>query len=209
MFYYICVMIQEQKSEQTREIILRESFKLFYENGFKSTSVDKIMKATKLTKGAFYHHYKNKKELGLDVISLKVQKKVSDGMITPFLVTQGDPLTVIQQTFTQLIKSYTPYQKQHGCVMNNLINEIADYEVIYQKALKKIIEEWKSALTELIERGKTEKSIKAEVASSAVAIYLISSFEGIRGLRKLYNDDTILEEYLVGLTNYLSKLATK
>jgi len=54
-------MQQELKSELTKQTILNESFKLFYENGFKTTSVDKIMKATKLTKGAFYHHYKNKK----------------------------------------------------------------------------------------------------------------------------------------------------
>ena len=78
-------MLQNEKSELTKQIILDKSFTLFYENGFKTTSVDKIMKATKLTKGAFYHHYKNKKELGLAVISLKVQQRVYKGMITPLL----------------------------------------------------------------------------------------------------------------------------
>lgn len=57
-------MLQNEKSELTKQIILDKSFTLFYENGFKTTSVDKIMKATKLTKGAFIIITKTKKNLG-------------------------------------------------------------------------------------------------------------------------------------------------
>ncbi|WP_417610952.1 TetR/AcrR family transcriptional regulator [Owenweeksia hongkongensis] len=198
-------MQQEQKSELTRQTILNESFKLFYENGFKTTSVDKIMKATNLSKGAFYHHYKNKRELGLAVISLKVQKRVFDGMITP-LYKSGDAVDILKSTFLDRLKSFPIYDKQHGCPMNNFINEIGDMEIAYQAALKKIIEEWKAALIQLIDRGKSEGSIKSNVNSQAAAVYLISAFEGIRGIRKLYDDDLILDEYISGLSLYLDQI---
>ncbi|AEV33474.1 transcriptional regulator [Owenweeksia hongkongensis DSM 17368] len=198
-------MQQEQKSELTRQTILNESFKLFYEKGFKTTSVDKIMKATNLSKGAFYHHYKNKRELGLAVISLKVQKRVFDGMITP-LYKSGDAVDILKSTFLDRLKSFPIYDKQHGCPMNNFINEIGDMEIAYQAALKKIIEEWKAALIQLIERGKSEGSIKSNVHSQAAAVYLISAFEGIRGIRKLYDDDLILDEYISGLSLYLDQI---
>lgn len=198
-------MQQDQKSELTKQVILNESFKLFYENGFKTTSVDKIMKATNLSKGAFYHHYKNKKELGLAVISLKLQKRVFDGMITP-LYKSGDAVEILKTTFLDRLKSFPTYYKQHGCPMNNFINEIGDMEIAYQAALKKIIEDWKAALIRLIDRGKMEGSIKATVNSHAAAVYLISAFEGIRGIRKLYDDDTILDEYVSGLSLYLDQI---
>ncbi|MFD2542465.1 TetR/AcrR family transcriptional regulator [Lacinutrix gracilariae] len=198
-------MQQELKSELTKQTILNESFKLFYENGFKTTSVDKIMKATKLTKGAFYHHYKNKKELGLAVISLKVQKRVYEGMISP-LYQPGNTLTILENTFIDRLKSFPIYEKKHGCPMNNFINEIADFETAYQMALRSIIDEWKSVLIQLIERGKEEKTIRKNISSKAVAVYLISAFEGIRGIRKLYNNDEILEEYIQGLSLYLTQL---
>jgi len=198
-------MQQELKSELTKQNILNESFKLFYENGFKTTSVDKIMKATKLTKGAFYHHYKNKKELGLAVISLKLEKRVCEGMILPLYKT-GNPLEILEDTFVERLKSFPVYDKQHGCPMNNFINEIGDLEIAYQMALRSIIEEWKTALINLIDRGKTEKTINENISSTAVAVYLISAFEGIRGIRKLYDNDAILDEYIVGLSLYLKQI---
>ncbi|WP_299107368.1 TetR/AcrR family transcriptional regulator [uncultured Winogradskyella sp.] len=198
-------MEQKQKSELTKQLILDESFKLFYQNGFKTTSVDKIMKATNLTKGAFYHHYKSKKDLGLEIISSTLQKRVYDGMITP-LYQDGNVLDILESTFSGRLKSFSLFAKKHGCPMNNFINEIADEEEAYQIALKRIIEEWKAALVHLLERGKKENTINKSYSSNAIATYLISSFEGVRGIRKLYNDDQILDEYINGLSLYIDQL---
>ncbi|CDF80388.1 transcriptional regulator, TetR family [Formosa agariphila KMM 3901] len=198
-------MQQGLKSELTKQIIIDEAFKQFYEQGFKTTSIDKIMKASKLTKGAFYHHYSSKKDLGLEVISLKVKKRVVEGMVLPLLQT-GDALTILQSTFIERLKAFNIYEKQHGCPMNNFINEIGDFETAYQLALKQIINSWKSALVAIIERGKKEQTIKVNVSSQAVAIYLISAFEGIRGIRKLYDDDLVLDDYILGLSDYINQL---
>ncbi|MFB9054939.1 TetR/AcrR family transcriptional regulator [Formosa undariae] len=198
-------MQQGLKSELTKQIIVDEAFKQFYEQGFKTTSIDKIMKASKLTKGAFYHHYSNKKQLALEVIALKVQKRVSNSMILP-LYESGDVIAILESTFLNRIKSFNGYEKQHGCPMNNLINEIGDSETAYQLALKHIVNTWKSALIALIDRGKSEKTIRENVPSKATAIYLISAFEGVRGIRKLYDDDMILDDYLLGLSDYIKQL---
>ncbi|MDW5290694.1 TetR/AcrR family transcriptional regulator [Formosa sp. PL04] len=198
-------MQQDLKSENTKQLIINKAFNLFYEHGFKTTSIDKIMKETTLSKGAFYHHYKSKKELGLEVISLKVEKRVIKGMILP-LKESGNAFQILEEVFINRLKEFSIYDKQHGCPMNNLINEIGNNEIAYQKALKNIIELWKTALIKLIERGKFENSIKKEVTSNAVAMYLISAFEGIRGIRKLYDNDSVLEEYLSGLSFYLKQI---
>ncbi|PPK94007.1 TetR family transcriptional regulator [Nonlabens xylanidelens] len=198
-------MQQELKSEFTKQLIIDKAFNLFYEHGFKTTSIDKIMKETALSKGAFYHHYKSKKELGLEVIQLKVQKRVVDGMIAP-LKEPGNAFDILESVFINRLKEFPFYDKQHGCPMNNFINELGDNEVLYQTALKSIIEKWKAALIELIERGKRENSIKQEISNQAVAVYLISSFEGIRGIRKLYDNDAILVDYLSGLQLYLKQI---
>jgi len=198
-------MQQELKSEFTRELIISKAFSLFYENGFKTTSIDKIMQETTLTKGAFYHHFKSKKELGLAVIRSKVQQRVVDGMILP-LKEPGNAFSILENVFLNRLKGFRFYDKQHGCPMNNLINEMGDYESAYQLALKNIIEQWKSALIQLIERGQHENTIQATIPAEAVAIYLISAFEGIRGIRKLYDNDAVLEAYLSGLSLYLKQL---
>ncbi|WP_372756441.1 TetR/AcrR family transcriptional regulator [Mariniflexile sp.] len=198
-------MQQDLKSELTKQVIIDEAFKLFHENGFKTTSIDKIMVATKLTKGAFYHHYKNKQELGLEVIRSILQKRVYQAMIEP-LEAPGNVFEILENTFLSRIKTFSVYDKRHGCPMNNFINEIGDNETVYQIALKNIVESWKLALIKLIEKGKIENSINKNVSSSAVAVYLISAFEGVRGIRKLYDDDFILDDYMAGLSLYLQQL---
>ncbi|MCG9792622.1 TetR/AcrR family transcriptional regulator [Flavobacterium algicola] len=198
-------MQQELKSDFTKQLIIDKAFSLFYENGFKSTSIDAIMRETSLSKGAFYHHYKSKKDIGLEVISLKVEKRVVEGMILP-LMKKGNAYDIIVKVFINRLKEFSFYDKQHGCPMNNLINEIGNTEAVYQKALRNIIEQWKYALEQLIERGKYENSIKKEVSSKAVAIYLISAFEGIRGIRKLYDNDVVIEDFLSGLSSYLEQI---
>jgi len=198
-------MQQELKSELTKKVIIDKAFTLFYEHGFKSTSINTIMKEATLTKGAFYHHYQNKKEIALEVIEQKVQQRVYDSMILP-LFQPGDALEILRTVFVDRIKSFAFYEKQHGCPMNNLINEIGDTETVYQTALKNIIEKWKASLVNVIDRGKKELAINKDISSTGTAVYLISSFEGIRGIRKLYQDDTILNEYLIGLEQYITQL---
>lgn len=198
-------MRQKQKSEYTKDLILNESFKLFYENGFKTTSVDKIMEQTQLTKGAFYHHYKSKKELGEAVIKSKLKSRIYEGMIIP-LYAPGNAIEVLETAFVNRLKSFKAKEKKHGCPMNNLINEIGDFERTYQLALRKLIDEWRKAIVLLVDRGKQEKTIKENVSSAAVATFIISAFEGIRGLRKLYTNDKIIEDYIEGYMQYLNQI---
>ena len=53
-------MQQDLKSKATQDLIINKSFDLFYSQGYNNTSIPDIMKETSLSKGAFYHHFKNK-----------------------------------------------------------------------------------------------------------------------------------------------------
>jgi len=53
---------------KTKKTIIELAFKLFLDKGYKSTSMSDLVKETKLSKGAFYHHFKNKETLYKEVI---------------------------------------------------------------------------------------------------------------------------------------------
>lgn len=198
-------MKQEIKSNLTKQLIVDKAFALFYKYGFNAVSVDRVMKETKLTKGAFYHHFKDKKELGLAVISDRIHTRVYENMVVP-LFEEGDLFLILKNVFCNRIKTFSIVEKQSGCPLNNLINEISDNEVAYQLALKKVIEVWKLAIVNLLEKGKQNNSINEETNAPSVAVFLISAFEGVRGIRKLYVDDTILDEYVVAVEKYIDLL---
>ncbi len=62
VFFYLCKM-------KTREVILRESFLLFLHQGYKEVSINKIINACELSKGAFYHHFSSKEDLYTQVLN--------------------------------------------------------------------------------------------------------------------------------------------
>ena len=51
------------KGTETRERILAAAEPLILRRGFSGTSLDDIVKATRLTKGAFFHHFRDKADL--------------------------------------------------------------------------------------------------------------------------------------------------
>ncbi|MGM0878706.1 MAG: TetR/AcrR family transcriptional regulator, partial [Bacillota bacterium] len=48
------------KGERTKKFIIEQSSSLFNTNGYKSTSISKIMEATGLKKGGIYRHFDSK-----------------------------------------------------------------------------------------------------------------------------------------------------
>jgi TetR/AcrR family transcriptional repressor of nem operon len=56
------------KGESTRERLLEVAQGLVLERGYAGTSLDDILQATGLTKGAFFHHFRSKADLGRAVV---------------------------------------------------------------------------------------------------------------------------------------------
>jgi AcrR family transcriptional regulator len=198
-------MEQELKTEATRKLILEKSFQQFYTKGFKPTSVNEIMKTTGLSKGAFYHNFKNKEELGVQVVKAELHDRIYKAMISP-LYAEGEAKTILKNTFLDKFQAFTSDEKLMGCPLNNLINEIGGSPNLLNEALKDLINTWLNAVVETIERGHNDGSIKPETNAQQAAIYLVSSFEGMRGIRKLYNDDANWNAYRGALGNYIDQL---
>lgn len=71
------------KSEKTREKILKAALKVFSEKGYYAANVDDIVNKSETSKGGFYFHFPSKKELFLtlvdemtDILFRKVERAV-------------------------------------------------------------------------------------------------------------------------------------
>jgi TetR/AcrR family transcriptional regulator, transcriptional repressor for nem operon len=69
--------------ENTKDFIIDEAFKLFLHHSYEAVSISDISKAIGFTKGALYHHFKNKEDLFISVIDkYLVIPEVSDAIST-------------------------------------------------------------------------------------------------------------------------------
>lgn len=57
-----------EKGETTRMRIIQAAEGLVLKHGFAGTSLDDVLRETGLTKGAFFHHFKSKAELGRAIV---------------------------------------------------------------------------------------------------------------------------------------------
>ncbi len=199
-------MKQELKSKETQDLIINKSFELFYEKGYNATSIPDIMKETSLSKGAFYHHFKNKHEIGVKVIEVIIRKRIKEGFIAPLKNIEGNIPKLLLEVFTNRIKNYSEREKALGCPANNLVGEIGYTEQDFRVILKSLFEEWREQLINVIDIGKNRGEIKKNVNSSSVAISLICAFEGVRSIRKVYDDDIIFNEFLESMGNFIENL---
>ncbi|CQA00077.1 Probable transcriptional regulator%2C TetR [Mycobacteroides abscessus] len=58
---------RERYAALTRSAIVEAARMLFVERGFDDTSVDDIAEVAQVSKGAIYHHFKDKQEIFVDV----------------------------------------------------------------------------------------------------------------------------------------------
>ena len=203
-------MKQSLKSKATQNLIINKSFEMFYSNGFKSTNIPDIMRETSLSKGAFYHHFKNKHEIGIKVIENIITKRIQDGFIVPLEDYKNKNIPkLLLYIFTERIKKFSEKEKELGCPANNLINEIGCSDSEFRILLRNLIDSWQIALVKVLEFGKAKNQIHSNVNCSALATCLIGSFEGIRGIRKIYDNNQIFDNYIIGITHYINAIKKK
>ena len=120
------------KKTTTREKLINSAHKLFYEKGYNATSIDDILKDAGLNKGSLYHLFKSKKELLLAVINERIEynfaKKYKD------IAMAKNPLEFLKQ---KLIAT-DDFDFKHGCMLNNLIQEMSPVDKDIAKALLKV-----------------------------------------------------------------------
>ncbi len=140
--------------ENTKDYIIEEAFKLFLTHTYEGVSISKLSDAIGMTKGALYHHFKNKEELfrmvvdkyldfpeinaDLETISLyeyiqlsvvHAEKVISSLFQYSNVYTPLDYLSLVAGAF----RHYTDYANIKGKFINNEIEKIA---VVLKNAIK-------------------------------------------------------------------------
>lgn len=194
-----------KKAEATRLSILEKAFELIYAKGYQTTSVDDIIATTKVTKGAFYYHFKNKDEMGIAIINELLKPTLTGSFIGP-LQTGGDPLTAIYQLMYNLLIENEFLKVEYGCPASNLTHEMTSWNADFNKALNELTEQWIDAMIDLIEQGKSSGAVRKDVNARQVTMFVMSGYWGIRNFGKLGRSKEVYMPYLKELKNYLETL---
>jgi TetR/AcrR family transcriptional repressor of nem operon len=192
------------KALNTRYNILQQAFALVYKQGYQATSIDDIIATTKVTKGAFFYHFKSKDEMGLAMINEVMNPGMVEVLIDPLLFARGSVNEIYDMMHAILLKSPF-FEVKYGCPAVNLIEEMSPVNEQFNKALLKLFKQWQDAIqttiTTAVELGKVKKDVEAQ----QVAYFIMAGYSGIRNMGKMLGI-ACYKSYLKELKIYLDHL---
>lgn len=177
-----------------------------YRNGFQAASVGKILERTRVTKGAFFHHFPSKTAMGYAIVEEIVGPMISAQWVTP-LADETDPLPAIGAIFAGGIRHLAKEPVNLGCPLNNLAQEMSPLDEGFRVRTEAVFQTWRTALDRALKRGKKAGTVARDVNTRDAAHFVIAVVEGTLSMAKNSQDARTLRAGLRSLERYLDTLA--
>jgi TetR/AcrR family transcriptional regulator, transcriptional repressor for nem operon len=192
--------------EATRRRLLEAAFAEFYAHGFQGGSLNHIVEAAGATKGALFHHFDGKQQLGYAVL---------DEVIGPLLLARWldpvrestDPVGDIQRAFRRYVEG--DIREGHwlqGCPLNNLAQEMSPLDEGFHQRIDRLYDTWRDAYAAALERGIQAGSVKPSISAGSVAALIVAAQMGIWGSGKSSRRPAIMRQATDGVCDYLESL---
>lgn len=194
----------KKQPDQTRQLLLEAAFNEIHHRGFQAASVDNILKNTGVTKGALYHHFGSKNELGYAVVDEIIRPFVEERWAS--LTHADDPITAAIDLIHRLREERRELAVTLGCPFNNLCQEMSAVDEGFRERLSTILRNWREGMIRSIERGQKNGVVRKDIDPDATATFIIGSLEGCIGMTKANKDPEFLDTGMQGMIQYLEHL---
>ena len=195
--------IRLRNPERTRERLLEAASGEIYTSGFQSASLDAILAKAGVTKGALYHHFNSKEDLGYAVIEEIIAPGVRAKWLRP-LQKSKDPIdTLIAIVQSQSVR---PDDVRGGCPLNNLAQEMSPLDEGFRKRMEIAFDEWKKGIATALRKGQARGSVRRDLKPGEAASFLIAMNEGYVSLAKNAQDAKVLKGGIKNIVEWLRSL---
>ncbi len=191
--------------EKTRQDLLEAAFEEIWQNGFRAASLDAILGRVGVTKGALYHHFRNKLELGYAAVDEVLRDQMLVKWFTP-MVDSEDPIAVLLTPRDRITDDEIVQYCRFGCPLNNLAQEMSSIDEGFRIRLDKLYSEWRLAISDGLRRGQENGKVRRNINPDHAAVFYIAVIEGAIGMAKNAQNPDLLEPCLEGLKHYLEAL---
>jgi TetR/AcrR family transcriptional repressor of nem operon len=191
-----------RRGESTREKLVAETARLARRRGFSRTSVNTVLEATGMKKGALYHHFPGKDELGLAVLAREREDFIAflDSCLDP-----STPLASLERFFAAALKKHRDTGFIGGCLWGNTALEMSDSDSPHVDVVKQMFDDWIGKIESVISAGQSRGEIRSDLSSARLACMSVACIEGGIMLSRLTKQEgpfkTCLESLRAILTN--------
>lgn len=193
----------------TRTKIMDAAQSLILDHGFGGTTVDSVIGLAGVSKGAFFHHFSSKAELGEKLVQ-RYADEDAEHLERTLLKAEGlsdDPLQqmlIFIKLFEQEIESlqepfpgclFASYLQQSQLFDNNILNIIRESMLL-----------WQTRVLDKLKKIEQKYPPRRDVDLESLADMLMVIFEGAFVLSQSLNENKVIAHQLSHYHTYLSLL---
>jgi len=193
--------------ERTRERLLKAGFREVYRSGFQSASIDTILAAANVTKGALYYHFESKEALGHAIIDEVVATFLRNNWLLPLQRSEDKDSIDTLIDIVQAIRA-RPRDLKGGCPLANLAQEMSQLDEQFRKRLEAMFQAWQEGVAMALRRGQSQGTVRRDLVPDETASFLIAMVEGYLVLAKNTQDVKVWNVGIGNIVGWLQSLRT-
>ena len=181
-----------RRPDATRLRILEAAFTEFYRTGFQGGSLSHIVESAGVTKGALFHHFAGKRELGYAVVDDMIDPLLRRRWLEP-IAGSADPLAAMQDTFRRFIREDIESGAWvNGCPLNNLAQEMSPLDEGFRARVDAMYEAWRATFAAALAGGAERGTVRSDIDPNEAAALIVMMQMGIWGTGKYSRDDALM-----------------
>ena len=176
-----------RNAELTRQRLVAVARDLVLRQGYSATGVDHICRAAGVTKGAFFHHFKSKDQVGEAVLA-----DWSDFGMNMFAEARAEPARHPLDHFHRFIDILIGLVRDPPAPVSCVIGIVAQEKSLVSPALREScslhLASWTDFVRQLLEEAKAAQPPRTEFDAAEVAWFLNSVWQGSMLIAKARQD---------------------
>jgi TetR/AcrR family transcriptional repressor of nem operon len=193
------------KGDLTRQNIIEKSMQLFSVKGYFNTSIANIVKATGLTKGGIYGHFRNKQEIWYAVYDECV--RIWKGIVFQGVRDISDPLARIERVIENSMKNYLGAGVfEGGCLLFNSLVDLAGQSPTMSNHVLEGFKGFAELLRLWLEEAEKQGMLRDGLNLHEIANFLVISLNGAAPLYAASKDPAIWRQTMAQLHCYIQCL---
>jgi TetR/AcrR family transcriptional repressor of nem operon len=182
--------------------ILDAAAELISERGFTQTSIEDVIKHSKLSgKSHFYHYFKSKEELGFEVLNRQFERFAERGLAIlrePMI----DPLERLGLFVDAIVTLQAERGGRGGSPFGTLAAEMADVHEGFRLRIETVFERWASQLRSLLWEARPQ--LHDDVDAVRLSRFIIATLEGALLMTRVKRDVGVVEGIAVDLKRFIA-----
>ena len=199
--------VKQPRALETREKILQAAARLFALKGYHDAKLEEVLDTAQVTKGAFFHHFRDREDLGFAVLDWHMDRRrqlldAIEQELPP--AKQADPL---QHIFRRLDAIQEMVRRREGCkggcIIGNMSTALSDCHDGFRKRLAECFDEMAQEFLPHLEAAARQRRVTRRANASELARYIVTVIEGAIMQGRTLGDANLLPRQLAYLKAHL------